>query len=63
MLLNGCVNFVYIFRYENPKQIKFIDHEQVVKMTKSHVALGGGGLALIGSGCLYSWPEKFQVKL
>jgi hypothetical protein len=29
-------------------------------MTKGHVALGGGGLALFGSGCLHTWPESLE---
>ena len=24
------------------------------------MALGGGGLALFGSGCLYTWAEKLE---
>lgn len=30
-------------------------------MTKAHAALGGGGLALFGSGCLYTWPETLDI--
>lgn len=29
-------------------------------MTQGHAALGGGGLALFGSGCLYTWPDKIE---
>ena len=29
-------------------------------MTKGHVALGGGDLALLGSGCLHTWPEELS---
>lgn len=29
-------------------------------LTKGYVAIGGGGLALVGSGCLYTWPETIQ---
>ena len=50
-----------ITKYENPKKVKVLDYDQMVAMTKGHIALGGGGLALFGSGCLYSWPEKIQV--
>lgn len=28
-----------------------------------HVALGGGGLALFGTGCLYTWPSKLEEVL
>lgn len=37
-----------------------VRHEELVKITKGYVALGGGGLALFGTACLYTWPEKFQ---
>ena len=29
-------------------------------MTKGHVALGGGGLGLFGSGCLHTWPQNLE---
>lgn len=29
----------------------------MVSLTKGHVSLGGGGLALVGTGALYSWPQ------
>lgn len=34
--------------------------EDVVEQTQAHVALGAGGLALFGSGCLYTWPENIN---
>nr|XP_040580153.1 putative zinc metalloproteinase YIL108W isoform X2 [Lepeophtheirus salmonis] len=33
------------------------DHSEMMSLTKSHGALGGGGLAMFGSGCLYAWPS------
>lgn len=37
-------------------------HEDVLTQTQGHVALGAGGLALFGTGCLYTWPESvFEV--
>ena len=42
--------------YQNPKKIKPISHHETLKMTKGHIALGGGGLALFGTGCLWTWP-------
>ena len=50
------------YRYENPKRAKIMDFDQVLAMTKGHIALGGGGLALFGSGCLYCWPENLSVR-
>ncbi|VDM33032.1 unnamed protein product [Hydatigera taeniaeformis] len=35
-------------------------HEEVIAMTKGYCALGTGGLALIGSGTLYTWPESAE---
>lgn len=29
----------------------------VVSLTRGHVSLGGGGLALVGTGALYAWPD------
>jgi len=49
-----------VTKYENPKRLKVLDYDHVLSMTKGHIALGGGGLALFGSGCLYSWPEKLS---
>ncbi|XP_050523015.1 uncharacterized protein LOC126895320 [Daktulosphaira vitifoliae] len=30
------------------------------KNLHGHVALGGGGLALFGTGCLYTWPSELE---
>ena len=39
-------------------------HSELLSRVKGHAALGGGGLALFGSGCLYTWPERLdQVQL
>ncbi|XP_066246517.1 uncharacterized protein [Euwallacea similis] len=35
-------------------------HEDLLSITEGYVALGGGGLALFGTGCLYTWPGQFQ---
>lgn len=35
-------------------------HEDMLQRTEGYVALGGGGLALFGTACLYTWPEKFE---
>ncbi|XP_017775372.1 PREDICTED: putative zinc metalloproteinase YIL108W [Nicrophorus vespilloides] len=32
-------------------------HEDLLKITDVYVALGGGGLAIFGTACLYTWPE------
>jgi len=33
---------------------------QVVSRVQGHVALGGGGLALFGTGCLHTWPQEVE---
>lgn len=32
-------------------------HSEVLSRTKGHVMIGGGGVALCGTGCLYTWAE------
>lgn len=32
-------------------------YEDLLKITTGYVALGGGGLAIFGTACLYTWPE------
>lgn len=31
-------------------------YEDLLKVTQGHVGYGGDGLALLGTGCLYTWP-------
>ena len=50
----------FVFRYINSKGRIPEDHEAVLSMTKGHVALGGGGLGLFGSGCLHTWPDNLE---
>lgn len=35
-------------------------YENIKRHTSGHAALGGGGLALFGTGCLYTWPSSLQ---
>ncbi|KAG5899909.1 hypothetical protein JTB14_002461 [Gonioctena quinquepunctata] len=35
-------------------------HEDLLSITQGYVALGGGGLALFGTACLYTWPKEFD---
>lgn len=37
-----------------------MSHEDVLRQTQAHVALGAGGLAVFGTGCLYTWPENIS---
>lgn len=35
-------------------------HDDIIGLTEAHVALGGGGLAIFGTACLYTWPKKLE---
>ena len=35
-----------------------VTHAEVLARTKGHASIGGGDFALIGSGCLHTWPEN-----
>ncbi|KAA0203763.1 hypothetical protein HAZT_HAZT003514 [Hyalella azteca] len=50
--------FLGATRYANPSGSQVSSEATVVSLTKGHVSLGGGGLALVGTGALYSWPEQ-----
>ena len=47
-------------RYTNASKKWPSSHSELLSMVKGHAALGGGGLALFGSGCLYTWPKKLD---
>lgn len=36
-------------------------HDDILGLTQAHAALGGGGLAIFGTACLYTWPENVQM--
>lgn len=59
---NNCkfLAFLSFTRYENNSQVLPPNYQKILKLTKGQVALGGGGLALFGSGCLHTWPENLQ---
>lgn len=59
---NDCkfLAFLSFTRYNNHSNKIPSSHQEILKMTKGQVALGGGGLALFGSGCLHTWPENVQ---
>lgn len=52
--------FLSSTRYQNSKRIKPFSHAHTLAMTKGHIALGGGGLALFGTGCLWMWPDSIS---
>ena len=49
--------FLSSTEYKNPHKLRPSSHAETVKMTRGHIALGGGGLALFGTGCLWTWPS------
>lgn len=49
------IGFVSCTKYTNGDAISY---EDMVNKTEAHVALGGGGLALFGTACLYTWPSN-----
>ncbi|XP_042911348.1 uncharacterized protein, partial [Parasteatoda tepidariorum] len=59
---NRCkfLAFLSFTRYINNSNDIPKNHQEVLNLTKGQVALGGGGLALFGSGCLHTWPETIQ---
>ena len=59
---NNCkfLAFLSFTRYQNTLNKLPKNHKEILQMTKGQVALGGGGLALFGSGCLHTWPETIK---
>ena len=55
------IAFLSTTRYLNPRRIKPMTHSTTLQMTRGHVALGGGGLALFGTGCLWTWPSSVSA--
>lgn len=53
------VAFLSCTKYTNGDGVSY---EEMLNQTQAHAALGGGGLALFGTACLYTWPKNvFQV--
>lgn len=51
--------FVF-YRYVNPFSTEPSNYDRILSLTKGHAAIGGGGLALFGSACLYTWPDSLD---
>lgn len=45
-------------RFSNPDKLLLKNESEIMGLTKGHVSLGGGGLALVGTGALYSWATN-----
>ena len=44
--------------YHNPRGLRPLSHTETLSLTRGHIALGGGGLGLFGTGCLWTWPSS-----
>ncbi|XP_066978092.1 uncharacterized protein [Macrobrachium rosenbergii] len=47
-------------RFSNPDKLNVKHEAEIMELTKGHVSLGGGGLALVGTGALYSWATDVE---
>jgi hypothetical protein len=50
--------FLACTHYEGGDKKSGMTYEEILSHTKGHVALGGGGLAIFGTGCLHTWPSN-----
>lgn len=46
--------------YDNTAKVQPKSHHEAQNMVKGNVALGGGGLALFGTGCFWAWPTTID---
>ncbi|XP_070204433.1 uncharacterized protein [Littorina saxatilis] len=55
-------SFMSFTRYELPPEAELPKtHSEILKYTKGHTALGGGGLALFGTGNLHTWAPNLET--
>lgn len=54
------LGFISCTRYKGTDLDKPLTHEEIISFTEAYVALGGGGLALFGTACLYTWPDNID---
>lgn len=52
--------FMSFTRYVPPENFVPKTHGEILKSTKGHTALGGGGLALFGTGSLHTWARNVE---
>ncbi|XP_063821609.1 uncharacterized protein LOC135071749 [Ostrinia nubilalis] len=50
------LGFISCTRFKGTDIEKPMTHDEIVSLTEAYAALGGGGLALFGTACLYTWP-------
>ncbi|XP_013186640.1 uncharacterized protein LOC106131910 [Amyelois transitella] len=54
------LGFISCTRFKGTDIDKPMTHEEIVSLTEAYAALGGGGLALFGTACLYTWPNSVE---
>ncbi|CAH2210403.1 jg17296, partial [Pararge aegeria aegeria] len=54
------LGFISCTRFKGTDVDKPMTHEEAVSFTEGYAALGGGGLALFGTACLYTWPASVK---
>ncbi|XP_069365420.1 uncharacterized protein [Maniola hyperantus] len=54
------LGFISCTRFKGTDVDKPMTHEETVSFTEAYAALGGGGLALFGTACLYTWPMSVK---
>lgn len=47
-------------RYMPPKSDGCFDEKKISHYVKGHTALGGGNMALFGTGCLHTWARDLS---
>ncbi|XP_045519278.1 putative zinc metalloproteinase C607.06c isoform X1 [Pieris brassicae] len=52
------LGFISCTRFKGTDIDKPLTHDEIVSYTEAYAALGGGGLALFGTACLYTWPSS-----
>lgn len=52
------LGFISCTRFKGTDIDKALTHYEIVSYTEAYAALGGGGLALFGTACLYTWPSS-----
>ncbi|OWR50390.1 putative zinc metalloproteinase YIL108W [Danaus plexippus plexippus] len=54
------LGFISCTRFKGTDVDKPMTHEEIVFLTEAYAALGGGGLALFGTACMYTWPSSVE---
>ncbi|KAK4876364.1 hypothetical protein RN001_012786 [Aquatica leii] len=55
------LGFLSCSTYDGSRYHRDMKHEDLIKLVKGYVAYGGDGFALLGTGCLYTWPETIDA--